>query len=143
MGAKLKNSEILSSLKAIDELMEMESVPVKLTYAASKNKKRLEREKDDLQDFQKNLLQRHAVVDETTGMIKTKEDEDGNPTDNIMFQSENDKEMYVQMMNDLYNEEVDLSVHQVDVDRVESVELPPSLVFALRWMFETGDLREN
>lgn len=136
MDISLKNAQILNSLDAIDDIMEFDDMPVKLVYAASKNKKRLEQEKDDLDDFQRDLLEKHAVIDPKTGMVETLKDDDGNPTNEIKFKSDEDKQIYVSMMNELYDEKMDLSLHGVKLSRVESVELPPSTVFAIRWMFD-------
>lgn len=135
MSTTLKNSEVMNSLEAIEDLMDQDDIPVKLSYAASKNKKVLEREKEDLDDFRREMLNRHAEWDDELGMFAIERDEDGEPTGEIKFKSPEDRQQYLEVLDELFSEEIDLNLHNVRTRRVESVQLPPGIVFALRWMF--------
>jgi len=136
MGEKIENSRILASLEAINDLIEKDDVPVKLRYAAKKNQGTLESEKDDLEAFQTDLLTEHAQINMETGMVETEEEE----YEKIKFESEEDREMYTSAMEELYEEEEELDLYKVNLRKVEDAELPPEMVFTLRWMFEEGNV---
>lgn len=128
--------KIKPNLEALQDLFHKHNPPGKLLYKVNENKDEFQKYKEKLDSFKRELLSKHAVINEMTGQPETLRDEEGNPTNKIKFRSEEDKEIYEEIMNEAYDDTVDVEVKTVNVRRVEDVELPPELVFQLRWMFE-------
>ncbi len=133
---EFKKKEIKPNFEALEDLIHEHSPPGKLLYKANENKDLLGEKKDKLESFKKEMLKKHAVIDEMTGMPKTKKNEDGELTDEIKFKSDSDRETYEEIMTDVYNDTVDIDVKTVQSSRVQEVKVNPPTVFQLRWMFE-------
>lgn len=133
---KFTKRKIKPNFEALKDVLQEYSPPGKLMFRVNENKDLFEEEKDKLDSFKEEMLKKHAVINEMTGSPQTRTDEDGNPTNEILFKSEEDEERYGEVMNEVYDDEVDIDVKTVQTSRVREVELPPTIVFQLRWMFD-------
>lgn len=142
----LKNSEVLSSFNALNQLVNEfevrtsgdnpERVPIKLTYAVSKNLKKIAKEAKELEEFRRDLLKKVAELDES-GTIKQEMDEEGNNTGRVVFKSDEDRERFNKDLTELYEEEVQLQLHKVNMDDIDEFGIENyKLIFILDWMFE-------
>ncbi len=128
--------EIKPNFEALEDLIHEHSPPGKLLYKANENKDLFEKQKEKVESFKKEMLKKHAVIEEMTGMPKTKKNEDGELTDEIKFKSDSDKETYEEVMTDVYGDTVDIDVKTVRASRVQEVRVSPPTIFQLRWMFD-------
>lgn len=134
----IKKKKITPSVKALEELIkEKDDLPPMFLYRANNNKDLLEEEKGKIESFQEQLLEKHAVIDEMSGVPKKDPNEDKTGlTEDVMFESEKDRQTYIKIMEEVFDEETTFNLRKVDLEDVKSVWAPPGLIFAIRWMFE-------
>lgn len=143
MGSKvsIKKKKIAPSVKALEDLIqEHDDLPAMFLYRANNNKDLLEEEKGKIESFQEELLKKHAEVDERTGRIKRDSEKDKTGlTEDVKFKSKEDRESYINIMQEVFDEETNFTLRKIDINKVESVWAAPGLIFAIRWMFEDED----
>lgn len=134
MATTLSNSQVINSLNALQRLISSsEKLPVRLSIVAHDNLKTLQNHASNLDEFRRDLLEETAEFDED-GNLESVEGDDGQRK--IKFKSDEDRERYIEELNDNYNAERELDLRRVSVDVVDNVEVEPQVVFALDWMFE-------
>lgn len=136
----LSNIEIINSLGAIQRIVQTpDELPIGLSIACYDNIEVLQEHSEVLDNYKEELLDKYAEFDED-GNIKTNDvekNESGGPVrEEIKFQSEEEKEKYVEELNEKYEEEVKLDLETVSKELVEEVEVSPQAAISLSWMFE-------
>lgn len=137
----LSNIEVINSLGAIQRLIQTsDSLPIGLSIACHDNIETLQDYSGELDDHKESLLDEYAEFDED-GNIKTVDtSENGEPEDmgreEIKFKSDEDRQNYIDELNEKYDEEVELELKTVSQDLVNNIEVPPQVAISLSWMFE-------
>lgn len=137
--AEIPNHQIVDAKENVEQILsQSRDVPVKLAYAAKKNLDTLSDEAEDLEEFRMNLLQEYAETDEQGGLVQ-KTDEDGNPTGEAKFKSDEDMNEFQERLGEIWSDTVDLDVYSVDIDKVGHYRAPSEWGQNLDFMLEGFD----
>lgn len=141
--AEIVNHQIVDAKENLELILnDSRKAPVKLVYAAKKNHEDISEEAESLENFRMDLLKDHAETDEN-GNVVQKKDEDGEPTGEAKFKSEEEIEEFQDRLNEIWTDTVDLDVHSVDVDRVGEYTAPAGWGSTLDFMLEGFDEEET
>ena len=141
--SKVPNFQILNSKESLEQLLsQKKEAPVKLVYAAKKTHEPVSEEAEMLEEFRMDLLSDFAETDEE-GQVVQQTDEDGNPTGEASFESEEDMQEFQRRLNEIYSESTSIDAHVVDIDDVGDFVAPASWAKNLDFMFEGFDTKTN
>lgn len=116
----LKCGELKASIPAFRHLTSMK-LPAPAAYAVAKMMNRID---DELKEYN-NVLQ--ALISDNNGIVL----EDGT----IEFEFDGGEEKFNAELDDLNESTVSLVVDPVSIEKLGSVELPPSVLMATHWLF--------
>jgi hypothetical protein len=134
--AEIPNHQIVDAKDNLELILnDSRKAPVKLVYAAKKNHGKISDEAEELEEFRMQLLQDHAETDEQGNVVQQK-DEDGEPTGEAKFKSEEELQSFQERLNEIWSSSVDIDVHSVDVDRVGAYTAPAGWGSTLDFMLE-------
>jgi len=133
---EIPNHQIVDAKDNVEQILsQTRNAPVKLVYAAKKNHDTLSDEAEDLEEFRMDLLRDYAETDEN-GQVQQREDEEGNPTGEAKFASDEDMEEFQNRLNEIWSETADLDVYSVDIDKVGGYLAPAEWGQNLSFMLE-------
>lgn len=141
--AKIPNHQVLSAKEKVEDLISQSSkAPVKLVYGAKKTHGELSDEADDLEDFRVDLLQEYAKTDEEGNVVR-QTGEDGQPLQEAEFESDEDLQEFQQKLSEIYSDEVEIDVHNVNINEVGGFVAPAEWGQDLDFLFEGFDTRSE
>jgi hypothetical protein len=134
--AEIPNHQIVDAQTNLEQILnDSRKAPVKLVYAAKKNHQKVSEEAEQLEEFRMDLLKDYAETDES-GQVQQKTDEEGEPTGEAKFKSEEDLEEFQERLNEIWQESADIDVHSVNIDKVGDYNAPPNWGSTLDFMLE-------
>lgn len=136
---KIPNHQVISAKETVESLISRSGkAPVKLVYGAKKTHDDLSDEASELEDFRMQLLRQHAKTDEEGNVVR-KTGEDGQPLQEAEFESGEDLQNFQQELQEIYSEEVEIDVHNVNVNKVGEYVAPADWGDDLGFMLEGFD----
>lgn len=137
MTTKVKNSDILSLFEAINMLeMSKPNLPVKIFYANSKNRGKLQPLYKDINDSRFKLLDQYGIKD-SSNHIGYKLEEDGRT---FSFKSDKDREKFSEELAPILEMETDVTFFKIKIDEFEGLEFDrtnfPLIDVYLDWLVE-------
>ncbi len=140
---EIPNHQVVDAKETLEKILaQKKDVPVKLAYAANKNHDVLSDEAEDLEEFRMELLSDYAETTEE-GQIAQRKDEDGNPTGEAKFKSEEDMQSFQERLNEIWSDSVDLDIYSVDIENVGSYVAPVDWGQNLSFMLENFETVED
>lgn len=140
---EIPNHQVVDAKETLEKILsQKKDVPVKLAYAANKNHDVLSNEAEDLENFRMDLLSDYAETTEE-GQIEQRKDEDGNPTGEAKFKSEEDMQSFQERLNEIWSDSVDLDIYSVDIENVGSYVAPVDWGQNLSFMLENFETVED
>lgn len=140
---EIPNHQVVDAKETLEKILaQKKDVPVKLAYAANKNHDVLSDEAEDLENFRMDLLSDYAETTEE-GQIAQRKDEDGNPTGEAKFKSEEDMQSFQERLNEIWSDSVDLDIYSVDIENVGSYVAPVDWGQNLNFMLENFETVED
>lgn len=140
---EIPNHQVVDAKETLEKILaQKKDVPVKLAYAANKNHDVLSDEAEDLEEFRMELLSDYAETTEE-GQIAQRKDEDGNPTGEAKFKSEEDMQSFQKRLNEIWSDSVDLDIYSVDIENVGSYVAPVDWGQNLSFMLENFETVED
>lgn len=140
---EIPNHQVVDSKETLEKILaQKKDVPVKLAYAANKNHDVLSDEAEDLENFRMDLLSDYAETTEE-GQIAQRKDENGNPTGEAKFKSEEDMQSFQERLNEIWSDSVDLDIYSVDIENVGSYVAPVDWGQNLSFMLENFETVED
>lgn len=134
--SEVPNFQILNAKETLEALLsQKKEAPVKLAYAAKKTHGKVNEEAEELEEFRMELLKDFAETDEE-GNVKQQTDDDGNPTGQAQFESEEAKVDFQNRLNEIYSDTVSIDAHTVNIDDVGEFHAPASWAKNLDFMFD-------
>jgi hypothetical protein len=134
--AEIPNHQIVDAQANLERILnDSRKAPVKLVYAAKKNHQKVSEEAKQLEEFRMDLLKDYAETDEN-GQVQQKTDENGEPTGEAKFKSDEDLEEFQRRLNEIWQETADIDVHSVNIDKVGNYMAPSSWGSTLDFMLD-------
>lgn len=123
---KLSNEKLANSINVLSKLTNME-LPIKFSYALSKNITKIDRELEVYNKERAKLIDKYGEKDEE-GKLKTKEDGTINITD---------VENWNKDLKELLEIENEIDIHVIDLDSVNAdINITPGELMVIGYMFE-------
>lgn len=123
---KLSNEKLVNSIGVLSKLTNME-LPIKLSYAFSKNITKIDRELTTYNKERGKLIEKYGEKDEE-GKLKTKEDGTINILDIESFNSD---------LKEILEIETEVDIHVIDLEKVDTnINITPGDLMAIYYMFE-------
>lgn len=122
----IKNEKLVNSIVVLSKLTQME-LPIKLSYALSKNITKIDRELAVYNKERQKLIEKYGEKDKE-GKLKTKED----GTINI-----NDIDSFNNDLKEILEIETEVDIHLIDLDKVNvDVNITPGELMVIDYMFK-------
>lgn len=123
---KLSNEKLANSINVLSKLTNME-LPIKFSYALSKNITKIDRELEVYNKERAKLIDKYGEKDEE-GKLKTKEDGTINITD---------VENWNKDLKELLEIENEIDIHVIDLDSVNAdINITPGELMVIGYMFK-------
>ncbi|GAA0763891.1 hypothetical protein [Clostridium sartagoforme] len=123
---KLSNEKLANSINVLSKLINME-LPIKLSYAFSKNITKIDRELEVYNKERQRLIEKYGEKDEE-GKLKVKEDGNINILDVDNFNKD---------IKEILEIETDIDIHVIDLDSVnEDIKITPGELIVIDYMFK-------
>lgn len=123
---KLSNEKLVNSIGVLNKLTNME-LPIKLSYAISKNITKIDRELISYNKEREKLIEKYGEKDEE-GNLKTKEDDTINILDIDNFNND---------LKEILEIETEVDIHVIDLDKINAdVSITPGELMVVDYMFE-------
>ena len=123
---KLSNEKLVNSIGVLNKLTNME-LPIKLSYAFSKNITKIDRELTAYNKEREKLINKYGEKDEE-GNLKTKED----GTINIL-----DIDNFNKDLKEILEIETEVDIHLIDLEKVNvDINITPGELMLVDYMFE-------
>lgn len=123
---KLSNEKLANSINVLSKLINME-LPIKLSYAFSKNITKIDRELEVYNKERQKLIEKYGEKDEE-GKLKVKEDGNINIIDVDNFNKD---------IKEILEIETDIDIHVIDLDSVnEDIKITPGELIVIDYMFK-------
>lgn len=121
---KLSNEKLVNSIGVLSKLTNME-LPIKLSYAFSKNITKIDRELTTYNKEREKLINKYGEKDEE-GNLKTKED----GTINIL-----DIDSFNKDLKEILEIETEVDIHLIDLEKVEvDINITPGELMVIDYM---------
>jgi len=133
----IKNSEVLSLFESINMLeMSKPNLPVKIFYANSKNRTKLQNLYKNINDSRFKLLDEYGIKDEKS-QIGYKLDKDGRT---FLFKDDNSKDKFSKELEPILEIENNVDFFKITIDEFEGLEFDrsqfPLVDIYLDWLVE-------
>lgn len=123
---KLSNEKLVNSIGVLNKLTNME-LPIKLSYAISKNITKINRELVVYNKERQKLIEKYGEKDEES-KLKTKED----GTINIL-----DIDSFNKDLKEILEIETEVDIHVIDLEKVDvDINITPGEIMLVDYMFE-------
>ncbi|MBS4958291.1 MAG: hypothetical protein KHZ99_14775 [Clostridium sp.] len=123
---KLSNEKLVNSIGVLSKLTNME-LPIKLSYAFSKNITKIDRELTAYNKEREKLINKYGEKDEE-GNLKTKED----GTINIL-----DIDSFNKDLKEILEIETEVDIHVIDLEKVDvDINITPGEIMLVDYMFK-------
>lgn len=123
---KISNEKLANSINVLSKLINME-LPIKLSYAFSKNITKIDRELEVYNKERQRLIEKYGEKDEE-GKLKVKEDGNINILDVDNFNKD---------IKEILEIETDIDIHVIDLDSVnEDIKITPGELIVIDYMFK-------
>lgn len=123
---KLSNEKLVNSIGVLNKLTNME-LPIKLSYAFSKNITKIDRELTAYNKEREKLINKYGEKDEE-GNLKTKED----GTINIL-----DIDSFNKDLKEILEIETEVDIHLIDLEKVDAdINITPGELIVIDYMFK-------
>lgn len=123
---KLSNEKLVNSIGVLSKLTTME-LPIKLSYALSKNIAKVDRELEVYNKERQKLIEKYREKDEE-GKLKTKED----GTINIL-----DIDGFNKDVKEILEIENEVDIHAIDIENINSdINITPGELIIIDYMFK-------
>ncbi|WP_066895654.1 hypothetical protein [Clostridium nigeriense] len=123
---KISNEKLVNSIGVLSKLTNME-LPIKLSYAFSKNITKIDRELTAYNKERQKLIEKYGAKDKE-GNLKTKEDGTINITDVDSFNNE---------IKEILEIETEVDIHLIDLEKVEvDINITPGELMVIDYMFK-------
>lgn len=122
----IKNEKLVNSIVVLSKLTQME-LPIKLSYALSKNITKIDRELTVYNKERGKLIEKYGEKDEE-GNLKTKED----GTINIL-----DIDSFNKDLKEILEIETEVDIHLIDLEKVNvDINITPGEIMLVDYMFK-------
>ena len=123
---KLSNEKLVNSIGVLSKLTNME-LPIKLSYAFSKNITKIDRELTAYNKERQKLIEKYGEKDEE-GKLKTKED----GTINIL-----DIDSFYKDLKEILEIETEVDIHVIDLENINvDINITPGELMVIDYMFK-------
>ena len=123
---KLSNGKLVNSIEVLSKLTNME-LPIKFSYALSKNIIKIDRELEAYNKERQKLIEKYGEKDEQ-GKIKTKED----GTINIL-----DIDSFNKDLKEILEIETEVDIHLIDLESINAdIKITPGELMIIDYMFK-------
>lgn len=123
---KLSNEKLVNSIGVLSKLTNME-LPIKLSYAISKNITKIDRELTTYNKERQKLIEKYGEKDEE-GNLETKEDGTINILDIDSFNND---------LKEILDIETELDIHLIDLEKVNAdINITPGELMLVDYMFQ-------
>lgn len=123
---KLSNEKLVNSIGVLNKLTNME-LPIKLSYAISKNITKINRELVVYNKERQKLIEKYGEKDEES-KLKTKED----GTINIL-----DIDSFNKDLKEILEIETEVDIHVIDLEKVDvDINITPGEIMLVDYMFK-------
>lgn len=123
---KLSNEKLVNSIGVLSKLTNME-LPIKLSYAFSKNITKIDRELTAYNKERGKLIEKYGKKDKE-GKLKTKEDGTINILDIESFNSD---------LKEILEIETEVDIHVIDLEKVDTnINITPGELMAISYMLK-------
>jgi hypothetical protein len=123
---KLSNEKLVNSIGVLNKLTNME-LPIKLSYAISKNITKINRELVVYNKERQKLIEKYGEKDEES-KLKTKED----GTINIL-----DIDSFNKDLKEILEIETEVDIHLIDLEKVDvDINITPGEIMLVDYMFK-------
>lgn len=123
---KLSNEKLVNSIGVLSKLTQME-LPIRLSYAFSKNITKIDRELTAYNKERQKLIEKYGEKDKE-GKLKTKED----GTINIL-----DIDSFNKDLKEILEIETEVDIHLIDLDKVNAdINITPGELMVIDYMFK-------
>lgn len=123
---KLSNEKLVNSIGVLSKLTNME-LPIKLSYAISKNITKIDRELAVYNKERQKLIEKYGEKGEE-GNLKTKEDGTINILDIDSFNND---------LKEILDIETEVEIHVIDLEKVDvDINITPGEIMLVDYMFE-------
>lgn len=123
---KLSNEKLVNSIGVLNKLTNME-LPIKLSYAFSKNITKIDRELTAYNKERQKLVEKYGEKDEE-GNLKTKKD----GTINIL-----DIDSFNKDLKEILDIETEVDIHLIDLEKVDAdINITPGELIVIDYMFK-------
>lgn len=123
---RLSNEKLVNSIGVLSKLTNME-LPIKLSYAFSKNITKIDRELTAYNKERQKLIEKYGEKDEEE-KLKTKED----GTINIL-----DLDSFNKDLKEILEIETEVDIHVIDLDKVDvNINITPGELMVIDYMFK-------
>lgn len=123
---KLSNEKLVNSIGVLSKLTNME-LPIKLSYAISKNITKIDRELTTYNKERQKLIEKYGEKDEECN-LKTKEDGTINILDINSFNND---------LKEILEIETEVDIHLIDLEKVDAdINITPGELMVIDYMFK-------
>lgn len=123
---KLSNEKLVNSIGVLSKLTNME-LPIKLSYAFSKNITKIDRELTAYNKERQKLIEKYGEKDKE-GKLKTKED----GTINII-----DIDSFNKDLKEILEIETEVDIHVIDLENINAdINITPGEIMVIDYMFK-------
>lgn len=123
---KISNEKLANSIEVLNKITTIE-LPIKLSYAFSKNITKINRELEVYNKERQKLIEKYGEKDEE-GKLKVKE----NGNINIL-----DVDNFNKDIKEILEIETDIDIHVIDLDSVnEDIKITPGELIVIDYMFK-------
>lgn len=123
---KIKNEVLINSIGVLSKLTNME-LPIKLSYALSKNITKIDRELEVYNKERQKLIEKYGEKDKE-GKLKTKED----GTINIL-----DIDSFNKDLKEILEIETEIDIHTIDLENINTdIKITPGELMIIDYMFK-------
>lgn len=123
---KIKNEVLVNSIGVLSKLTNME-LPIKLSYALSKNITKIDRELEVYNKERQKLIEKYGEKDKE-GKLKTKED----GTINIL-----DIDNFNKDLKEILEIETEVDIHTIDLENINTdIKITPGELMIIDYMFK-------
>jgi hypothetical protein len=127
MEITLKNYEVISAIRAIEELMN-EKLPSKISWNLNKNYRKLTDAIKDFSDCERKLIEQYALKDENDE-VKIDENNQFKIAPKYVHEFTKEKQ-------DLLNCEDSIDIHKIKLSGLDSIDVKATTLFNLEFMIE-------
>lgn len=134
---KIKNSDVLALFESINMLETSKpNLPVKIFYANSKNRTKLQPLYKDINDSRFKLLEEHGIKD-STNQIGYKLEEDGRT---FSFKNDKSRDQFSNELAPILDMETEIDLFKIKIEEFEGLEFDrtnfPLVDIYLDWLVE-------